>query len=646
MHCDMNDRTVAPYQYKPLDEDLKEIRLMTLHDGDFTSDIKVSLHIVSLTPESPPSYEALSYVWGSQENPVIIHVDGGTLAITRNLAEALPYLRYKDKPRILWIDAICVNQGDLRERGKQVKRMVDLYKLADRVVVWLGPAKDNSDRGVRSLDHLGSQIEVDWVTEALKPASEDSEPHWTDFAERLPYGEKELLAIHEVLSRPWFERLWVQQEIRMAKSNSIFLLGSDTIDWQLLRKAIICLSRKSWNRPNSELSETLSLILTNLRAKLNVLRHYARSGTTMRIRNAMNETRLCKCLDPRDRVYAILNLLHPSEMPDDFEPDYRKTTTEVYQDVALRYIAHHDRLSILQASGLKTTPSEMPTWVPDWTVMNEAEPFRSGLASGRSDSIVQYKGADVLRVTGIKWATVQYSEKIGLFDDFYQTMISELLLKLAKNDIQPISYVGGGSLLAAYCHTLVAGEFAELYGPPRKFWPRFQQSLDFVSAVLQPARQPLPEIGDGTDVSRFLEEAHIFLVNRSFVKTREGYIGLAPPNAMPGDHVCVLLGSNMPMLLRPALSNQFEVVGECYVHGLMNGEALLGPLPDHYSGIAEFQQQQSWYVWGFLDNRTSKVQYNDPRLESVPNYDPDYYPILTPEVIEERGVKLRTFDLI
>jgi hypothetical protein len=97
------------YSYKPLDEAAQEIRLLTLHSGAFIAPIVVTLLMTSFTKDNIPAFEALLYTWGSPENPVDILInqatDQGTLSITRNLGEALLYLRYEDKPRILWIDA-------------------------------------------------------------------------------------------------------------------------------------------------------------------------------------------------------------------------------------------------------------------------------------------------------------------------------------------------------------------------------------------------------------------------------------------------------------------------------------------------------------------------------------------------------------
>jgi hypothetical protein len=97
-------------------------------------------------PSFQPAFEALSYAWGSDSSRHAVYVDSPTaegvspmtMLIRKNLANALSHLRYADRHRVLWIDAICINQYDFRERGLQVSRMTDIYKYAKRVVVWLG----------------------------------------------------------------------------------------------------------------------------------------------------------------------------------------------------------------------------------------------------------------------------------------------------------------------------------------------------------------------------------------------------------------------------------------------------------------------------------------------------------------------------
>jgi hypothetical protein len=106
---------MGQYQYPSLDEEAKEIRLLTLLPARFGSEVRITIRNVQLHEDNIPQYEALSYVWGSMENPVSIQVNPDfessgskpTLLVTQNLAAALPYLRHEAEPRVLWIDAIA-----------------------------------------------------------------------------------------------------------------------------------------------------------------------------------------------------------------------------------------------------------------------------------------------------------------------------------------------------------------------------------------------------------------------------------------------------------------------------------------------------------------------------------------------------------
>ena len=255
---------MSPYQYSPLDEKTKEIRLLTLLGDAFPDEPRIIISKVPLTTENPLVFEALSYTWGTAEDPVHIKVGqsgNNTLAVTHNLAIALPYLRYKDRPRVLWIDAICIDQQNLKERCQQVERMGDIYRLADRVLVWLGPEGDNSTYALELMSALGSKIAVDWQVAAMKLALQgESNAEWTDRTKPLPYGEKELLAIESLLSRSWFERLWIRQEIRLANSNALLMCGHDNVPWQTFRNAVFCLRHKRKRTSFWDRKSTVSII--------------------------------------------------------------------------------------------------------------------------------------------------------------------------------------------------------------------------------------------------------------------------------------------------------------------------------------------------------------------------------------------------
>lgn len=124
--------------YKTLDSASKEIRLLVIEPGPKSSTISCSLLHTSVTAEAPTKYEAASYCWGDPTNPKTILLEGHKIEITSNAEAALRNFRRADKARIVWLDAICINQQDLVERGAQVAIMKDIYVSATRTLVWLG----------------------------------------------------------------------------------------------------------------------------------------------------------------------------------------------------------------------------------------------------------------------------------------------------------------------------------------------------------------------------------------------------------------------------------------------------------------------------------------------------------------------------
>lgn len=134
------------YTYEPLNLGRPAIRLLSLHRGGTSSEISCSLFQAELHQrDNAISYEALSYTWGSPDMTETIIVDGYHLNVTSHLYIALQHLRYEDEDRILWIDAICIDQGNKKERGHQVEQMGKIYKEADRVIFWLGSGTFETD---------------------------------------------------------------------------------------------------------------------------------------------------------------------------------------------------------------------------------------------------------------------------------------------------------------------------------------------------------------------------------------------------------------------------------------------------------------------------------------------------------------------
>ena len=132
------------YQHRPLDHS-RDIRVIIIHPAPSPR----SPLVCDLVNTDRDAYEALSYVWGSNEKScsVLLQAEGQHLPVTRNLHEALRHLRYHDKERIIWADGLCINQSDIAERNSQVALMSDIYLYASRVVIWLGSGDAEADFG-------------------------------------------------------------------------------------------------------------------------------------------------------------------------------------------------------------------------------------------------------------------------------------------------------------------------------------------------------------------------------------------------------------------------------------------------------------------------------------------------------------------
>lgn len=198
------------YNLLPLPCDGSAIRLLRLKASDKPhSPIYGNLTVVRLNRET--RYEALSYFWGDANTTENIFVNGEIIAITTNLAAALRALRHPQHDRTLWIDAICINQGDLDEKASQVALMRNIYTNCSKTTAWLGPSDKSSQK----------------VFQGIK------------LKDRVYKG-----ALLALLARPWFRRVWVIQEISYATTITV-QCGPDTIEWDDLIKALSTLSELS-----------------------------------------------------------------------------------------------------------------------------------------------------------------------------------------------------------------------------------------------------------------------------------------------------------------------------------------------------------------------------------------------------------------
>jgi hypothetical protein len=147
------------YVYDPIDQTLPNIRLLTLFPSSQKyAKLQGHLHTASLKPH-PPTYEALSYVWDDYRwafprspDTFPLQIDGQDIMITRSLALALFQIRHSYHPRLLWVDAVCIDQENTNEKSHQVQQMYTIYSLAYRTLIWLGD--DGLDDSSTSIGRL------------------------------------------------------------------------------------------------------------------------------------------------------------------------------------------------------------------------------------------------------------------------------------------------------------------------------------------------------------------------------------------------------------------------------------------------------------------------------------------------------------
>ncbi|KAE9373579.1 hypothetical protein N431DRAFT_278716, partial [Stipitochalara longipes BDJ] len=189
--------------YKPLDATKDEIRILVL-GGKTKRDapVKAQLQHISLSNKAKTNqFKALSYTWGDATMTVDITLDGHQFPVTKNLYVALKSIRNLESSH-WWVDAICINQEDVLERNSQVAMMTMIFKRSLSVRIWLGDVSEDSDLGMELIEKLS----------AVKVAGPgDKKTLYPDCS--MTEKVRNWQALTRLLQRPWWERVWVRQEV-------------------------------------------------------------------------------------------------------------------------------------------------------------------------------------------------------------------------------------------------------------------------------------------------------------------------------------------------------------------------------------------------------------------------------------------------
>ena len=538
------------------------MRLCSLLPGKFGDQVRLTVKTHLLTPEDHPHYEALSYVCGSPEKPekAIISDNNASLqsqlSLTSNLAEALQYVRYEDRSRTLWVDAVCINQDDLVERGAQILKMASIYRLASRVMIWLGPEKDDSAYAFSFTCDIGSRIRLEPNDTAVHSLDSTMPSHEFQLQLQSTFGESRLReALRSLFDRYYFERLWVRQEAFFGGESALIQCGNKIDLWSHFKRGAF-----AWAFSAIEDSKGSYCVAS---MSLNMLRQDAH------IVGLLWSTRSTKCLDPRDKVFAILGMADPGKFPAvaSIMPDLHKSVCEVYAQVFQACVRDCGSLILMTEAGVSRSSAWRPTWSPNWDQDADECLAATGYADAGAACNKECIDGLMMHAEGRIADTVARVEQADAGELDVRVFLEQVL---ADVDLQA-PYFGGGDMLTAYAWVVTGGNIDEGSDSSRSE----HLPLEDVRSILRTikSRHHIDEYSSN------LDGIHNQLENRCVITTNTGLVGVAPKSARPGDAVAIILGCPQPMLLMPC-DGKMKVLGDCYVHGLNWGEALLGPLPE------------------------------------------------------------------
>ena len=692
---------------------VNKIRLLALFPGEMGSRIRCSLTVVAL--EDRLQYEALSYTWGDESNPSEVKVypskplprtstfsihqieasPSESLQITKNLDTALQSLRYRDKERILWIDAICIDQTNNTEKSRQIPLMAKIYGVASNVLVWLGPGDSATDKAFDLMDDMHRDHNKMLKTSATYaqlaavksfrtmiavpsaklqdtgiPPEDSSSGHYetiatsytrstTDASDTIglqetstaemqiddssdplsrkssrrifgmiiaPLTKKDRMALASVLvARPYWKRLWIVQEVVYSRSATI-VCGRRHIPWEIVQ---ILQTRFFGHERHADYPDATEYVrqVTDLVAPIDSLKwarlehhqFWATKRNTLAFATYAFEDKLCK--DPRDKIFALLNLVVPES---NVVADYTMTVSGVYFNATKRIILESGNLDVLCTSHAaeysnssrtdRRVDEIIPTWVIDWSSPPCSESMftfnglvpRYKTATRKIEIVEQdllpstYPG--VLSLTGVVYDSIVKADEMANEETIWWLIIyiwSPLHAEIFGLDtLRLIPYEHTKeNMLDAYWRTLIRETIhnnstsrsqlekkdIEAYRKAFLLFCRFFGYDDEVTAAAIKERAAL----DSASLKK-LEDLKFSIEKSvrgwSFCVTEKGLFALAEGPVEVGDRICVIDGACVPLVLRYAgdtfqgkpapveAAGFYTRTGTAYVHGLMDGE--------------------------------------------------------------------------
>jgi hypothetical protein len=377
----MSDEEVSklePYKYESLKPgEIRVLVLTTSASGKNQPELSLRhIALPSSDQDERRGFDALSYTWGDLSKTFRVKCDGRTLKVHQNLYEALPFLAQRSSTRPLWIDAVCINQEDDAEKSSQIRLMCEIYSSAYSVWIWLGPAEEpGAHNAVTML--LPRLKAVQTQLQALPTGGALSQKE----AGLPPFGDSSWASLENLMSHPWLKRLWIVQEVALARLPPKVLIGTNEIAWQQFADMLNIVHllpkiKDEQGRGVVDSSRSLRGVDTIHRCRTEY-QTWKRDASRPPDHVLDVVTFVCAltlrygCSKPRDRVFALAGLLgnHSAAMRWNLQTPVEELYTEFMSLILNGPIGndwvHYQWWALFSEAIQKREKYQLPSWCPD-----------------------------------------------------------------------------------------------------------------------------------------------------------------------------------------------------------------------------------------------------------------------------------------
>ncbi|KAI1264849.1 heterokaryon incompatibility protein-domain-containing protein [Xylariaceae sp. FL1019] len=583
----------SPYEVLPSP---RHTRLLELYSATTDDDLVVyDLRPVSI--DDYPEFEALSYTWGSPEEPrkrVHCASTGCDTRVQPRLESALRCLRPSSGTRVLWADALCINQADYAERSIQVQLMCDIFSRAARTIIWFGDDATGDgrraipvlERIARELDSLGPPEEFQLVRNR-----EIEFERFDTWVKDVKLTGDNWAAVSRFLEFPWFGRAWIVQELILSKHPVVYL-GDMTVDWEIVQRVILPLGEFGAHVNLFPSEATVSVQNTyNAMSMCDFRRAWLTGPDNISSLSLVLSNSKCACLDLRDRLFSSLGLVRSCERAGLSRLiDYRASLETLALGWANVVLPHEGIHRLLAMNNLQPLDERFRSWLPNIFALEQGtmESMRIAMqdeAPSQSSGFTINPDAMTLELTGKLVGTVAELGRLpyrvvsrdtrladqaagnppGLSEMAYiQDLLAEgVNVACGESRPEPMSLEERG-IIATLLNVLCLGHMPLFCAAFAIIWQtgihgNGTDDVVLISGLVWPLIFPFVE-----QFQRYCEGS----INRVLFRTRMGKVGVAPRHAQAGDCICRFDGIDVLYILRPCDDGRYRFIGDCFVDGV------------------------------------------------------------------------------